>query len=233
MLEHLHQIIIAIGASLVAILGIFAHRSGAAPVTGANPSLKPVSDQTKAEHVDDGLTARGCMELVGHEAIVCEAYKDSLGIWTWGIGVTDGSGHKVARYIDNPQPISKVLEIFIWLVRSKYLVDVRKAFGSRQLTEAQLAAALSFHYNTGAIGKALWVKQWLNGHVDEARASFMTWRSPPSIIERREKERDLFFDGKWSSDGFAVVLPVRKPSYQPDFKHSHRVDIRPDLQQLL
>lgn len=199
--------------------------SPAAPAAPAGPSAQPVAD--------DGLTARAMMELVDHESIVAEAYKDSKGIWTWGIGVTDASGHKVERYIDSPQPIEHCLEIFVWLVRTHYLPDVVKAFGQVKLTEAQLAAALSFHYNTGAIGHASWVRLWLAGQVDQARDSFMTWCNPPSIVDRRQKECDLFFAGKWSSNGFATVYPVLKPSYQPDFHHPQRVDVLPMLQILL
>ena len=36
---------------------------------------------------ENGLTRRTLLELVYHEGIVLEAYKDSKGIWTWGIGV--------------------------------------------------------------------------------------------------------------------------------------------------
>jgi len=34
-------------------------------------------------------------ELAAHEGIVVEAYRDTVGVWTWGIGVTSRSGHKV------------------------------------------------------------------------------------------------------------------------------------------
>lgn len=173
------------------------------------------------------------MDLVGHEAIVCEWYLDSEKVGTWGIGVTNASGHNVDRYKDNPQPIEHVLDIFIWLLRIKYLPTVIRAFRNAPLSEAQLAAALSFHYNTGAIGHARWVALWTSGDAVAARAAFMEWRNPPSIVERRQKECDLFFDGKWSSNGFANVLPVLKPSYQPDFRHGKQVDVLPQLEALL
>lgn len=178
-------------------------------------------------------TLQVMQELVSHEAIVLEAYKDSEDIWTWGIGVTDASGHKVGRYKDNPQPIAHCLSIFVWLCRTKYGADVLRAFKGHELTEAQFAAALSFHYNTGAIGRADWVKSWKAGNIAKARAEFMQWRKPASIIERRQKECDLFFDGKWSGDGKALVLPVRKPSYQPWFRKGQRVDIRSALTEAL
>jgi GH24 family phage-related lysozyme (muramidase) len=175
------------------------------------------------------LSDRSLLELLSHEGIVCEAYKDSVGVWTWGVGVTDASGHRVLRYKDNPQPISKVIEIFKWLIATKYLPDVKKAF-TVELNEAQLAAALSFHYNTGAIKKASWVKSFNKGDVDKAYQEIMNWRTPSSIIERREKERDLFFNGHWSNDGMATVYTVvNKPSYTPRWSSAERIDITGDL----
>lgn len=181
----------------------------------------------------DRLTARVAMEIIGHESIVREAYKDSEGIWTWGIGVTNASGHHVNRYKDNPQTIARCIEIYLWLLRTQYIPDVLKAFEGYAISEGQFAAALSFHYNTGAIATADWVDDWKSGKTDLARTSIMNWRSPHAIIPRREKERNLFFDGEWASDGLATIYPVKKPSYRPDFAHPERVDIRPILNGLL
>jgi len=56
------------------------------------------------------LSKKVMLEVISHEGIVPEAYKDSKGIWTWGIGVTSASGHKVfPRYVDNPQTIAGVI----------------------------------------------------------------------------------------------------------------------------
>lgn len=172
------------------------------------------------------LTERGVLELISHEAIVQEAYKDSVGVWTWAIGVTNASGHEVyPRYKDNPQSLARCIEVSVWLMRTKYLPDVLKAFEGRALTEAQLTASLSFHYNTGAIGRADWVKSWKAGLTEIARAQIMNWKSPPEIVRRRAAERDLFFDGKWSGDGTATVYPVSKPSYSPAWSKAKKVDV--------
>lgn len=187
----------------------------------------PEEAPAPSESVDGKLSSRTLAELVSHEGIVREAYKDTKGIWTWGVGVTNASGHRVNRYKDNPQPLDKVFDIFEWLVRTKYLPAVEAAF-TRPLTEAQRAAALSFHYNTGAIGRASWVKSFNEGNEVAAREQFMNWRSPKEIIPRRKKERDLFFDGKWSNDGTALIFSgVRKPSYTPS--KPSRVNIEKEL----
>lgn len=171
------------------------------------------------------ITVRMMKEIISHESIICEAYKDSKGIWTWGVGVTSASGHKVEDYRDGPQPMSKVIAVFEWLLREKYAPDVERAFRGKDLTEAQYTAALSFHYNTGAILRASWVKSFMAGNRDQARLEFMNWVTPKEIWERRRKERDLFFDGAWSGDGKSTVFQVRKPSYAPSWSSAKRVDV--------
>jgi lysozyme len=218
-LEHLHHFLAALGAAALAFGVVLTRKPAADVVPLAVP--KP-----------NCLTPRALMELIGHEAIVCEAYKDSRGIWTWGIGVTSASGHHVERYIDKPQPVERCIEIFIWLLQTKYLPAVLKAFAGYDLDEAQLAAAVSFHYNTGKIAVAQWVKDWKQGKLEAARADFMLWRTPRAVTERRQAECDLFFDGKWSNDGKALIVPVNKPSHQPNFRQAKRVNVMPLLDKL-
>lgn len=149
-------------------------------------------------------------------------------MWTWGIGVTANSGHDVMRYRDKPQTIEHVLKIYIWLLRTVYVPDVLKAFKGRALTEAQFAAALSFHYNTGAILRTDWVAMWLAGEGKKARGFLEThYLNGGALKERRMKEAALFFDGRWSSDGLINVLPVVKPSYKPSWRGVKLVDVRP------
>lgn len=207
--ERIRKIVDEFVADLVALLERELPNHGAT-ATG--------SDETK-------LSRQALAELISHEGIVLEAYKDSKGVWTWGIGVTDKSGHRVKRYKDKPQSLEKVIEIFEWLVRTQYLPAVKAAF-RMPLTPEQEAAALSFHYNTGAIGRASWVKSFNEGNEDKARQEIMNWRSPVEIIPRRKKERDLFFDGKWSNNGTAVLYgEVNKPSYSPRWSSARRVNI--------
>ena len=180
------------------------------------------------------LTSRGAKELIAHEGIVREAYKDSKGIWTWSVGITSASGIKVyPDFVDKPQTMRRCLEAFIDRLNKNYTPAVNAAFKGHALTEAQFTAALSFHFNTGGIKTATWVSEWKAGKVDAARKSIMNWKKPPEIIPRREKERDLFFNGKWSSKGKSTEFPVKKPSYTPDFAKAKIIDVSADLDALL
>ena len=177
------------------------------------------------------LTPRIVGEILQHEGLAREAYRDSVGVWTWSVGITDASGHKVARYRDNPQTIERCLEVFVWLLTTRYLPAVLAAFGAFDPTEHQLAAALSFHYNTGAIGRATWLKRFLTGDPKAARTALLDWRRPPEILPRRRRERDLFFNAKWSGDGRVAVYDVAKPGYRPI--RPQRVEVAATLERLL
>lgn len=179
------------------------------------------------------LTPKMVLEIAHHEAIIRQAYKDSVGVWTWSAGITSASGHSVERYIDNPQTMRQCLEIYIWLLETKYLVAVEKAFAGHKLTEAQLTAALSFHWNTGAIGRASWVKHFKAGDMAAARSAFMAWSKPKEIIGRRTAERDLFFDGKWAGDGKVGEYTRLTGNHTPVWGSRVNVDVRADIEALL
>lgn len=177
------------------------------------------------------LTEKVLLELIGHEAIVRTTYKDSKGIWTWSVGITSASGHSVERYIKNEQSMEKCLEVFIWAVE-RYAKEVIRAFPNRTLTESQFAAALSFHYNTGKISSASWVKSFNAGNVEKAREEFMNWKKPPEIEGRRRAERDLFFDGKWSNNGTVTEYKTYENG-NVNWKSGKKVDIKAALKKAM
>jgi lysozyme len=146
------------------------------------------------------ITPRIAMEIASHEAIIRQAYKDSVGVWTWSVGLTAATGHDVKRYIGKPQTIEHCLSVYVWALNN-YAEAVRAEFKGHDLTEEQFGAALSFHWNTGAIRSASWPDLWKAGKVAEARKSFLSWNKPREIIGRREAEAALFFDGVWASTG--------------------------------
>lgn len=156
--------------------------------------------------INNKIDYQVALEVASHEAIVRQAYKDTKGIWTWSIGLTNASGHNVERYIGNPQTLQHCLAVYVWALE-KYAKEVREAF-TRPLTQAQFAAALSFHYNTGAIKKATWVKSFNAGKIDAAKAEIMNYKKPPEIIPRRQKEQNLFFNGVWSNKGTILEYQV-------------------------
>lgn len=180
----------------------------------------------------NSITPRIALEVAHHEAIIRQAYKDSVGVWTWSVGLTNASGHNVERYIGKPQTMQKCLEVFLWALE-RYAHDVREVFRGYKLTEAQFAAALSFHWNTGAIRRASWVDKWKAGDLAAADVSFMAWCKPAEIMERRMDERDLLFLGKWSGDGKTTEYTELTSRGTPKWNSGVRRDIRGDIEAIL
>ena len=102
---------------------------------------------------------------------------------------------------------------------AKYEAGVNRALKVK-VTQAQFDALVSFHYNTGAIGKASFVKKLNAGDVIGAAAGMMAWSKPASIIDRRKAEQKLFAKGiyptgtvpVWKVDGNGRVIwkPARR-----------------------
>jgi len=179
------------------------------------------------------LTVKMVLELITHEGIVLETYKDSVGVLTWGVGVTNASGHNVDRYIRKPSTLYRALEVSIWLMENSYLPDVIEEFGEDwlRMPENMKAAALSFHWNTGGIKRARWVEKFrAEGATAEVREAWdKGWRQPEG---RQQAELRLFFDGRWSHDGYATVYEVNS-KMQPYVANKPRVFIEDLVKEIM
>lgn len=177
------------------------------------------------------LTPRAVAFVLSQEGVVLEAYKDSIGVWTWAGGIAATSGVDVmGLYKDKPQTLDRALRATVDMIRDRYLPGVNRAFAGHALSEAQLAAAISFQWNTGAITKATWVQSFMAGKAS-ARAEVMNWAHPVSITSRRAREQKLFFDGVWPASLDVLLYDVAKPSYRP--VHPRLIDMLPTLQAIL
>lgn len=168
------------------------------------------------------------MEVGTHEAICLQAYKDGGGVWTWSVGLTNSSGHNVTRYINNPTSLQYAVDVWIWALR-KYADTVNAVLPG--VPKNVFAGALSFHWNTGDIRNASWVKSYKRGDLTTAQEQIMWYKKPTSIIDRRKAERDLIFKNKWLGDGKITLYPV-KNNY-PAWSQGKRIDISAELKQAL
>jgi len=152
------------------------------------------------------LSREGAMELIGHEGIVLTRYRDSVNVWTIGVGHTRAAGP--------PDPETFLKELTLPQAFGLFEADVRRYVTSVndvlkvKVTQTQFDALVSFHYNTGAIGRATLVRRLNAGDIEEATAGFMAWNKPPEVTKRRAKERDLFATGVYSNNGRANIYPA-------------------------
>lgn len=154
------------------------------------------------------VSDKGLAEIISHEAIVTAPYRDSIGVWTIGIGHTAAAGFPnpatMAKGVDRPVP--ELVALFKQDL-AKYEAEVRKAV-KVDLAQHEFDALVSFHYNTGAIARAKLTQALNRGDRKAAANGFASWVKPPEITERRMKELRLFKDGTYSNDGRASIYPA-------------------------
>lgn len=166
------------------------------------------------------LSAKGMYFLAAHEGIVPAPYLDSQGYWTYGIGHAETSGiDPNPKNLPRGEPsdldseLDRVFAVFMsdMDVFSKAVSDAIKV----SVAQHEFDAAVSFHYNTGAIGRATWVKSLNSGDRQKAAREIMNWKKPPEIIGRREAEQDLFANGNYGNKSVAVfgVSSTNQPLY--------------------
>jgi GH24 family phage-related lysozyme (muramidase) len=80
---------------------------------------------------------------------------------------------------------------------TRYAAEVRSAIGGTPTTQAQFDALVSFHYNTGAIGRATLTRRHRAGDYAGAAREFARWnraggRVLPGLVRRRAAEAALY-----------------------------------------
>jgi lysozyme len=152
---------------------------------------------------------RGIEDLVLSEGLRTKAYRDSVGIWTIGVGHAATSGKP---------PIPKA---GMTITRQEALDILARDLAEREVTVSRVLGpvpqsvfdgAMSFHFNTGKIKVASWVAAYKRGDMKEAERLFMLYNKPSEIIGRRKREADLIFRGKYHSKptGASGDLTLRK-----------------------
>ena len=174
------------------------------------------------------VTYETALEIASHEAMIRQAYRDSVGKWTWSVGLTSATGHNVERYIDDPAALQKCLDVYVWALKN-YARQVNDCFKGHSLTDAQFTAALSFHWNTGAIDRAAWVRHFKAGNLAAARSTFMNWQKPPEVKARRQAERDLFFYGRWSNVGTMAEYTELTARHTPKWSSRRMINVEAEL----
>ncbi|MGI3168382.1 lysozyme [Pseudooceanicola sp. C21-150M6] len=157
------------------------------------------------------VSDKGLVFIAGHEGIVPAPYFDSVGVLTYGIGHTAAAGApnpaSMARGMpaDMDAALANVMAVFARDIE-RYAADVLAAV-KVPMAQHEFDAAVSFHFNTGAIARASWVKHWNAGDRVAAGKAIMNWSKPPEIIPRRSAEQTLWRSGSYGS-GKATVWPA-------------------------
>ncbi len=161
---------------------------------------------------------KGAIELAGHEGISLTKYKDSVGVWTIGIGATKSEIPDLDSWsLNKALTLEEVITLFKTGLK-KYEDAVNKAVRV-PLSQTQFDALVSICYNIGIAGLSgsTFVKL-INSEapLNDIKAAIMRWTKQKELVTRRLKEANLFCYGLYSNEGKVTVFPVNnvgKPIY--------------------
>lgn len=144
------------------------------------------------------MSAQGVATLEHHEGVVLKAYRDVVGVWTIGAGLTAASGvvkPKAGMRLTREEATNLLQQA----LRRNYEPTVKAEMPAAR--QHEFDAGVSFHFNTGAIRKATWVKRWRAKSAPSViRAGLLAWnkgggRVLPGLTRRRDDEARMLLDG--------------------------------------
>lgn len=132
------------------------------------------------------LSSKGLASLILREGKRNKAYKDTIGIWTIGVGHTGPEVKEGLQWTDQ-QIEYALLKDVLWAEEA--VNDVNSL-----LTQNQFDALVSFVFNVGAtaFAKSTMKKMLDKGLFSEAAKQFDRWVIPPEITSRRMSEKAQF-----------------------------------------
>ena len=153
------------------------------------------------------VTDKGLAVIRSFEGRALKAYKDSVGVITIGYGNTNYDKFAV-EYLGGPIKLGMSITeeqadyLLIHSLAANYTPQVEKVMKGASLVE--LDGGVSFHYNTGAIARAGWVKQW--AAKTPFYAAIMSWNKAGGkvlngLTRRRAREYAIIHSGDYGPEG--------------------------------
>lgn len=161
---------------------------------------------------------QGIAQLEDDEGVVLRAYRDLAGVWTIGAGLTAASGVVIpkAGMVITHQEAYRLLQLALTKNYEPAVeVAMAKVLGSTVARPLQheFDAGVSFHWNTGAIARASWVRAWKTGQPEAAiRAAMLLWNKSAGrwrrgLELRRQREADMLLHGIYAVKVGAHMTP--------------------------
>lgn len=157
------------------------------------------------------VSDKGLLEIAEHEGIVPAPYRDSVGVYTFGIAHTAAAGGLDPQEMNGAMPTGAALETAIDRALEVFREDIPK-YEARvnkhikvPLKQHQFDALVSFDFNTGGIHRAKLTKA-INARDPNASRHFFGWLKPPEIRKRRTAEKNLFDTGNYDANGDQIPI---------------------------
>lgn len=160
------------------------------------------------------ISDKGLLALAIREGIALVAYLDTANppVWTIGLGHTAAAG--------DPKPVAGMRITLVQAISlfrrdvAKYVQDVLRVI-KVPLSQHQLDALVSFHYNTGGIARAALTRHINSGDDTKIREGFRGWLTPRSIEGRRMSEYRQYVDADYGDTSKVLVYTSTNSRHQP------------------
>ena len=155
---------------------------------------------------------KGERKIMAWEACALRAYRDVVGVWTIGFGLTNQVGELPFKIVAGVTiTFEQAVDLFRKALRNRYEPSVNKRMAGT--TQSGFDMGTSFHYNTGAISRASWVKPFLAGDFAAARGAFYAWNKGGGRVlaglTRRRKEEWAMGQGDYGRIDMPALVDER------------------------
>ena len=142
------------------------------------------------------MTERGRKLLIAREGCKLKAYRDSVGVWTIGVGHTSGSG---PPHVKQGMTITQAQADIIFDDDVAEFEDGVSALLEGEPVEPHQFDAyvsLAFNIGLGAFGSSTTLRKFLDGAHEAAAEAILMWNKPLEIKARRRGEHAQFLNLK-------------------------------------
>lgn len=139
------------------------------------------------------MSAAGRAALIAREGKRLKAYKDSVGVWTIGVGHTSAAGLPIVT------AGLTITDAECDAILARDLVQYEAAVNKvgAALSQKSFDALVSLAFNIGApsFSRSTVAKRLKAGDMQGAASAILLWNKPPEIKKRRRGEYDQFRAG--------------------------------------
>jgi lysozyme len=136
------------------------------------------------------MSEQGRRLLTQREGVRLKAYRDTVGVWTIGVGHTAAAGPP------SPVPGMVITAAECERILSRDLVLYEKAIAQAlkvMVAQHEFDALVSICFNVGPkFAQSICIKRLNTGDRRGAAAAIMMWSKPPEIVGRRRTEQRQF-----------------------------------------
>jgi lysozyme len=136
------------------------------------------------------MSSRGRKLLIEREGCILQSYKDSVGVWTIGVGHTAAAGSPI------PVPGMRITSEDAESILTKDLVLYERAIDNAlkvPVAQNEYDALVSICFNVGPkFGQSTCIKRLNAGDREGAADAILFWNKPAEIMGRRKSEQKQF-----------------------------------------